>query len=61
MFRWRTTSYKKAPQATETLRELIVPSIGKEERSSQQLMTDFEIPFPSDPITMQTDSSKEVS
>jgi|GEM_PF-5789877 len=28
MFRWRMISYKNAPEATETLREEIVPSIG---------------------------------
>ena len=48
--RCRTTSYKKAPQATETFKELISPNRGKDALWSRMFSTEGEIPFSSDPI-----------
>ena len=57
---WRKHSYKKTPQATDTFKEAISPCIGSFAVWSAIFITEFEIPFPSDPMIIAQGSLKEV-
>ena len=43
-------SYKNAPHATETFKELTSPKSGKDALWSTMFKTDLETPLPSDPM-----------
>jgi len=56
-----TASYKKAPQATDTLRDSISPKIGSLACSSAAFKTEGLIPRPSEPIIIAQGSFSEIS
>ena len=52
VFLFFTTWYIRTPAATDALRELIFPNIGKLIIASHFFATNLPMPFPSLPITM---------